>query len=215
MPFLTTTKKRRSGESDLLAGGDDVSTSNAVSSPVDFGAEASADSTAQDRRSATYSSRLTDLLRRRQQNRRSASRQPRPVASPSAVPNRATDEQLRTSFRSAKRSPRMGDRRQYPRRGSCGVVRVLPNRQEVPLTPNSDWAYRSSDVGGDLVDVSMNGAQFLSSVPLETNSSIQLQMTHVRRDFSAARSASVVRCEPDGEGRWRVTCRFDRTVEPG
>jgi hypothetical protein len=58
----------------------------------------------------------------------------------------------------------------------------------------------------------MNGALFVTSEPLEINSSILLRLAHPRRDFSTTRESKVVRCESEHSGQWKVTCCFDRCL---
>lgn len=105
------------------------------------------------------------------------------------------------------------DRRAHPRHESGCIVSVLPEAASRNLSRDRiEWLLRSTELRGQLVDVSMTGLAMNLSRPLESNERISLRVSNPRFDHHVDCVARVLRCHQDPEEGWQIVCRFERSL---
>jgi hypothetical protein len=115
--------------------------------------------------------------------------------------------------RNAAETPSGRDRRAHPRHESGCIVAVLPQSNRTPASRDRiEWLLRSTQLRGQLVDVSMTGLAMRLSEPLECHSRIELRITNPRFNQHVDCSAKVLRCQKAGDGHWQIVCRFERSL---
>ncbi len=119
------------------------------------------------------------------------------------------DAQTPTPAQHAVRS--VSDRRAFPRRTSgciACVCRISQADGGTVTLQEQEWQLHSSQLRGELANISMNGVTFMLSESLPIDEVVALRLTNVILDRSIDVNAQVLRVVPTDSGNWRITCRF-------
>ncbi len=113
------------------------------------------------------------------------------------------------------------DRRAFPRRNSGCQVVVYRNGQgpSIPPTGESHVEFGhaglqsiAGELSGLLLDVSMNGAAFLVSEPMERGEEVYVRLSNQQFGRHIDASVTVVRSTAVDNGRWKIVCQFRRNL---
>lgn len=99
------------------------------------------------------------------------------------------------------------DRRRFPRRQSECSVALIERKQAAGLTPQqTDWLLQSTRSVGRLLDISQAGLCLLLDNDLEIGSEVLLRISNSQLNRQVDSTATVVRSQPSGPGRFSVHC---------
>jgi hypothetical protein len=153
---------------------------------------------------------------------RSGARHDRLGAALLELANQATGQQssVETAVRTdrdprAERQPTAqgDDRSALPRRDSRCVVSVhLLGQDPLPSSHKAERLLHSCRLKGELVDISMNGLALLLHEPIEQGSRVLLRLANRRVGRTLDLPGYAVRAASQGNGQWKVMCRFDQKL---
>lgn len=105
--------------------------------------------------------------------------------------------------------PRGSDRREFPRRPSGSTVAIVENADTLPVR-DREWQLYSSQLTGQLIDVSLNGIAFQLGQPLEIQRPVWLRLHSAAFDTSIDIRAFVLKNEALDPGQFKIVCRFEQ-----
>ncbi len=105
------------------------------------------------------------------------------------------------------------DRRLFPRRESASrAILHCCEDEDHSLVQDAHWKFHSSELRGDILDVSMSGVAIEVCKELEQDQRVFLRLLSQRLEQPIDLSGRVVRSIPIEPELWKILCEFDRRL---